>query len=1389
MNYHRLLSEFFGILTATRTASADRQILRWMLSLALLCCANGVAVAAPTLTPFSQTRHVLAPGDNVNLTVAATGSGSLTHQWLRKGKAIAGATSATLAITNATYADSGWYLVDVTDSAGTTRSKPIFVSVAPVVSQIVSWGYDRFGPLTDIDAIAIYPDGWNFFVLHRNGTVTGYGSNNNGEIDVPVGLSDVVQVSSKAALKKDGTVVVWGNAAAVPAGLSDVVHLASNGVYGTYVALKSDGTVVAWGTNTFGQKNVPNNLTGVVDLAMGNWQAMAILGNGSVVSWGDGSSPPAGLSDVSAIGGGWIHALALKTDGTVVGWATTNNYGQATVPAGLNGVTALAAGGAHSLALRTDETVVAWGNSYYGQTTVPPTLSEVWAIGATEDSSYALRDSTGDSAPAVSVQPITQTASETQPISLTATVTGTLPLSLQWRKNGVNIPGATTATLLFPSFIASDAGSYDLVATNYLGSVTTNAAVLSVVASPAITTVSAARQVVAPAAPLNLSVTATGSGTLSYQWIHNGVIVPGANAETLAIPSATRNDGGWYLALVTDSVGTRRSAVMHVVVSAGATEVRVFGDTSSGRSAVPVGLNDAMEVHLSSFAARVYALKRDGTVVAWGDGTTGAYSVPAGLTGVISLAVGNDYVLALKSDGTVTGWGPASALDSIPSGLGDVVAISAKNHALALKSNGTVVAWGVNTTGSTTVPADLSGVISVAAGSGHSLVLKQDGTVLAWGYNYSGQTTVPAELTDVVGIDAGDYHSLALKNDATIVSWGTGYINPIPEGLENIEAVSGGYSHSMVLVGDGTVRIWGRDGLLNLMQPQPNLGGVLQIASGGSTAVAIVDPARDTAPVITTQPASRGTLEGEPVEFFVKLYGTAPFAYQWRKNGTPIAGATNSVLHLAAAAPGDAGNYDVVITNSKGSATSATATLTLVHLPVITSMSPTRQVLVPRQSLNLAVTATGTGTLGYQWVHNGRNIAGATNASYSVDACDVEDAGWYVVLISDDHGVRRSESMFVAVAPLVTRVRAWGGSNGPTSGGESVPPESSGVVAIAASPYHSLTIKRNGTVLAWGDDGAAQSKVPPGLADVVAVAGFFGTSGYGASVALKSDGTVVQWGGASALPAGLTNVVSIATGHNHALALKNNGTVVAWPGSDGGTPPAALKNVIAIAAGYTRSIALKSDGTVVTWGQTYSDETSMPLGLSGVIGIASGSRHSLALKSDGTVVAWGNNANGQIDVPPSLTGVVAISANASYSLALRSDGTVVEWGNSGQTVPPVNLHDVNAIAAGYYYSLGLLYAPVFETQPIGSARYEGQSFSFSVTMAGSGPFTYQWEKDQVAIPGATNASLTLPNLGFGDAGSYTVVVSNSAGSTRSAAAVLTVSIAPPSNAVISITVE
>ena len=138
-------------------------------------------------------------------------------------------------------------------------------------------------------------------------------------------------------------------------------------------------------------------------------------------------------------------------------------------------------------------------------------------------------------------------------------------------------------------------------------------------------------------------------------------------------------------------------------------------------------------------------------------------------------------------------------------------------------------------------------------------------------------------------------------------------------------------------------------------------------------------------------------------------------------------------------------------------------------------------------------------------------------------------------------------------------------------------------------------------VVGWGANDDGQTSVPPGLNNVVGIAG-----GKRHSMALRRDGTVVSWGDQTYVPAGLNSVVAIAAG-GYNLALRTNGRVTAWTAQQVTPVPADWTNVVAIAThAYGEPLALRADGTVVAWSTNPSSATSLPAGLRHVVAIASG---------------------------------------------------------------------------------------------------------------------------------------------------------------------------------------
>jgi alpha-tubulin suppressor-like RCC1 family protein len=253
-------------------------------------------------------------------------------------------------------------------------------------------------------------------------------------------------------------------------------------------------------------------------------------------------------------------------------------------------------------------------------------------------------------------------------------------------------------------------------------------------------------------------------------------------------------------------------------------------------------------------------------------------------------------------------------------------------HALALKTNGTVVAWGYNFDGEANVPPGLSNVVAIAAGQTHSLALKSDGRIIGWGTGTFGETNPPAGLNDAVALAAGSAFSVALRSDGTVAAWGAsaGGETNVPPGLTNVIAIAAGGGHTLALRADGTITGWGQSSYGETNVP-PGLFGMVDIAAGGYTSLGLKG---DGSVVITTQPVGQKVFKGDNGHFTVMAAGSPALSYQWKFNGTNIAGATQNIYTRTNVQTTNAGLYSVVVNNSFGAVTSSAAPLT-VELPLL----------------------------------------------------------------------------------------------------------------------------------------------------------------------------------------------------------------------------------------------------------------------------------------------------------------------------------------------------------------------------------------------------------------------------------------------------------------------
>jgi hypothetical protein len=178
------------------------------------------------------------------------------------------------------------------------------------------------------------------------------------------------------------------------------------------------------------------------------------------------------------------------------------------------------------------------------------------------------------------------------------------------------------------------------------------------------------------------------------------------------------------------------------------------------------------------------------------------------------------------------------------------------------------------------------------------------------------------------------------------------------------------------------------------------------------------------APTITTQPANQTVTAGQTATFSVVATGTAPLSYQWRKNTSIIIGATAASYTTPVTTTADNNaTFDVVVTNSVNSVTSAQATLTVNSVPVAPTIStqPANQTVTAGQTATFSVVATGTAPLSYQWQKNGSDIISATAASYTTPVTTTSDNGaLFRVVVSNTAGSMTSNSATLTVNPATT---------------------------------------------------------------------------------------------------------------------------------------------------------------------------------------------------------------------------------------------------------------------------------------------------------------------------------------------------------------------------------
>jgi hypothetical protein len=217
--------------------------------------------------------------------------------------------------------------------------------------------------------------------------------------------------------------------------------------------------------------------------------------------------------------------------------------------------------------------------------------------------------------PTITLQPNSVIAMPGQAVTLTVNASGTAPLQYQWYLNATPVAGATSSTLTWASASVAQSGSYYVVVSGTLGSVTSNTVTVSIGTAPVIAT-QPSPLTVASGQGAAFSVSA-GTGVYSYQWYKNGSPIAGATGATLSLAAVSASDAATYYVVVSNALGSATSASVALTVNQGP----VFTTQPAAVSA-PLGGTVTLSAAATGQPAPSYQWFKNGQAIAGAVGPT-----------------------------------------------------------------------------------------------------------------------------------------------------------------------------------------------------------------------------------------------------------------------------------------------------------------------------------------------------------------------------------------------------------------------------------------------------------------------------------------------------------------------------------------------------------------------------------------------------------------------------------------------------------------------------------------------------------------------------------------------------------------------------------------------
>jgi hypothetical protein len=950
-----------------------------------------IAADPPVITQQPLSQVVKENTNNVVFTVGAIGTAPLSYQWFFNGLAINGATAATYLIPVVATSHAGNYTVQVSNPIATTSSANATLTVQTLpsftvqpVGQTVPYG-NAFTLSANVTGTAPFTYQW-----HKNGVAIA-GANANTYTVASSTLSDTgtytVVASNVCGSTTSGpaTVTVTGDPPSILGQPQSQTVKNGSSISFNVVATGTAALTYQWrfnGVAIAGATSASYLIVGVGDQHAGNYSVVITNPIGTAISSNATLTvqTPVQITtqpQTQTVTYGNTLALSVAATGTAAISYQWNKNGLPIV-------------GATATTLTVLNTTLADAGTY--TVTVSNVCGAVSSFGAVVTIA-------GDP-PSISSQPQSQTVKEnTNNVVFSVSAAGVPGVTYQWTFNGVAIAGATSPTYLIPLVSTSHAGSYAVIVSNALGSVTSASAVLTVLTLPTVVT-QPLSQNVNHGNGFSLSVSATGTSPFTYQWSKNGIPIAGATSSLLTVSSTTIADGGAYTVTVGNVCGTVNSSIANVAVIG--TPPAILGHPQSQNvkagsavvsfNVVATGTSPLSYQWLFNGAAIANATNALFAISNVANSHAGNYAVT--VSNPFGSVTSTNAVLEVLNPVNITAQ-PVSQAVSFGNAVGlSVIATGTAPITYQWNRNGAPIA------GATSALYTISSATLADAGSYTVTIANVCGAVTS----FAGNVTVTGDPPAILG----QPQSLVFKenaNNAAFSVTATGTPQLTYQWLFNGVVISGA-TNSVYVISLVTTN-------------QAGSYSVLISNPIGSTSSAIATLTVQTLPKFLSQPISQSVNHGGSFTLSTSVTGTAPFTYQWNKNGVPISGATNNVFALTGANESDSGLYSVTVFNICGSVTSNPANVTVAGLPPSIVGHPQSQDVKKGSAIvTFNVVAQGSAPLSYQWLFNNAVIGGATAQTYSITQVDFGHAGNYSVRVSNSLGsVTSTNAVLRVLAP------------------------------------------------------------------------------------------------------------------------------------------------------------------------------------------------------------------------------------------------------------------------------------------------------------------------------------------------------------------------------------